>query len=112
MNPCRYSNGTARCGATPTRFYQGDRCASHTPAALTGQPEPSGQYCAPKRCYCGNCPWWTPYNPYPVTSDSWVTDARAIASGKRRSSPEMYAAAKAEVSEQKERKERLRARAP
>lgn len=22
-----------------------------------------GRYCAPARCYCGHCPWWTPAPP-------------------------------------------------
>ncbi|MFI6813747.1 hypothetical protein ACIBG7_15105 [Nonomuraea sp. NPDC050328] len=109
--PCTHWYGATatRCGAVPARHYlPGMRCPAHTPAALAGQPEPTGQYCAPKRCYCGDCPWWTPVNHYPGLSDSWVTDARAIASGKRRSSPEQYAAAKATVAEQQERNRRLR----
>lgn len=99
-----------RCGAPGARFYiQGWRCPACTPAALAGEPEPGqGAYCAPKRCLCGKCPWWVPYNPYAITTDSWTTDARNIASGKRRASPETQAAAKAEVAEQKERKTRLR----
>ncbi|NRQ40865.1 hypothetical protein HII36_55035, partial [Nonomuraea sp. NN258] len=80
----------------------------HTPAALADQPEPPETTCAPRRCYCRKCPWWTSYNPYPGVSESWTTDARAIASGKRRASLEMQAAAKAEVAKQKERKARLR----
>ena len=47
----------AVCGATTdVRLYaNGPRCPTHTPAALAGRPEPSGQYCAPNRCYCGRC---------------------------------------------------------
>lgn len=26
-------------------------------------PRGSGRYCAPRRCYCGHCPWWTPQPP-------------------------------------------------
>lgn len=111
-SPCTHWNGAAAtcCGATPARRYlPGMRCAAHTPAALAGQPEASGQYCPPKICWCGRCAWWTPASHHPI--DSWTTDARAIASGKRRASPEMYAAAKAEVAEQQERKQRLRGKA-
>ncbi|MEV0619548.1 hypothetical protein AB0I81_39960 [Nonomuraea sp. NPDC050404] len=110
MDPCRYPNGaTGNCGATPTRRYlPGHRCADHTPAALAGLPEPPETACPPRRCYCGQCEWWTPYNRFDVPSDTWTTDARAIASGKRRASPEMRAAAMAEVAEQRERRARLR----
>ncbi|MEV4174016.1 hypothetical protein [Nonomuraea sp. NPDC049709] len=110
--PCKHWSGAAvaYCGATPARPYlQGMRCADHTPSALAGKPEPGeSAYCAPARCYCGEHPWWTPANPYASLADSWVTDARAIASGKRRASPAVQAAAKETVAEQQERKQRLR----
>ncbi|WP_113699164.1 hypothetical protein [Nonomuraea lactucae] len=115
MNPCVHWDGAAatRCGAVPTRFYiQGWRCTANTPAAIAGEPEPPAGYCAPKRCLCGDCPSWTLGNPYASLVDSWVTDARNIATGKRRASPELQAAAKATVAEQRERESRLRARAP
>ncbi|MGP3914358.1 hypothetical protein [Nonomuraea sp. 10N515B] len=110
--PCTHWFGAAgtRCGATPARPYaQGPRCAEHTPAALAGKPEPGqGAYCAPARCYCGEHPWYTPGTPYASLADSWVTDARHIASGKRRASPAIQAAAKATVAEQREREQRIR----
>ncbi|MFI6903063.1 hypothetical protein ACIBKY_17505 [Nonomuraea sp. NPDC050394] len=111
MTPCTHWNGAAatHCGATPTRPYlPGPRCPAHTPSALAGRPEPTGGHCAPKRCYCGECPSYTPHNPYPSLADSWVTDARNIATGKRRASPAVQAAAKTTVAEQKERNQRLR----
>lgn len=47
------ADGGRYCGNTPTRLYAaGPRCAEHTPAAVAGRPEASGQYCAPGRHYC------------------------------------------------------------
>lgn len=69
------------------RHYQtGHRCPHHTPAQLAGRPEPPGGE--------GPLPgaWSTP------TPDaaSWsAIDARHIRSGKRRSNPTDYQAAKA-----------------
>lgn len=65
MTECAHWIGAEqrRCGARPARLYlPGHRCPAHTPAALAGKPEPSGQYCAPNRCLCGhpNCPTRTP----------------------------------------------------
>lgn len=105
-----------RCGATGARPYMtGPRCPSHTPAALAGRTEPTeATPCAPSRCYCGKaaCPAYTTYelrDRYATAADSWAAvDARAIASGKRRSSPTQYAAAKAAVAEQRDRDARLR----
>jgi hypothetical protein len=47
-----------------------------------------GRYCAPKRCYCGDpsCPAYPSYD-RPLGP---VIDARAVASGKRRSSSTGY----------------------
>ncbi|GAA0402751.1 hypothetical protein GCM10009530_63400 [Microbispora corallina] len=61
---CRHWNGarTRYCSSTDdVHLYPGGlRCKTHTPAALAGRPEASGQYCAPARHYCipaGNpCP--------------------------------------------------------
>lgn len=109
---CRHWIGRENryCGGSPAqRYVNTNACAIHTPAALAGEPEPGAdRYCPPKRCWCGGCPWWRPYNAYAATADSWTTDARAIASGKRRASPEQQAAAKQTVQEQKERKQRAR----
>ncbi|MGW5736967.1 MULTISPECIES: hypothetical protein [Streptomyces] len=68
-------------------FPNGWWCALHTPRALRGLPElppgpgwPEGAYTTPS-----------------PLSDSRVHDARAIASGKRRSSPAAYRAAQADL---------------
>ncbi|MEU7416750.1 hypothetical protein [Streptomyces antibioticus] len=77
------------CEATEgVRLYlPGLACPLHTPSALAGKPEPQ-----PGK---GRLPGaWT--TPSPI-SDSRVHDARAIASGKRRSSPHTYRAAQAAV---------------
>ncbi|MEV0149075.1 MULTISPECIES: hypothetical protein [unclassified Nonomuraea] len=54
--PCTRWDAAAgkHCGGTPTRLYIcGYRCATCTPAALAGQPEPGrGAHCAPNRLYC------------------------------------------------------------
>lgn len=101
------------CGGTPARPYiQGHRCEACTPAAMAGEPEPGlTAHCAPARCYCGECPWWTPYNPYATNADSWVTDARNIATGRKRASASQHASAKQTVAEQKDREQKLRRRA-
>lgn len=69
------------------RFLPGFACPAHTPNALRGLPEvpPGPGYPAGA---------WT--TPSPI-SDSRVHDARAVASGKRRSSPQAYRAAQAAV---------------
>ena len=112
MNPCGHWNGAAatHCGAGQTSLYiQGWLCAGHTPAAVVGEPEPDrSAHCAPARCLCGECPWWTPHNPYALTADSWVTDARNIASGKRRASLSQQASAKVTVAEQRAREQAAR----
>ncbi|MEV4287399.1 hypothetical protein AB0K40_17985 [Nonomuraea bangladeshensis] len=114
--PCTHWNGAAatRCGATPARLYlPGWRCPAHTPAAMAGQEEPGRTaHCPPARCWCGTCPWWTDRSAHAYASlaDSWVTDARHIASGKRRASPTTQAAAKQTVAEQKARNDPLRTR--
>ncbi|MBA9003760.1 hypothetical protein [Thermomonospora cellulosilytica] len=113
---CRhYTTGVGHCGAEGVRFFlPGWRCPRHTPAAIAGEPEVSGQYCAPARCYCGRpeCPAYPTYgrpDPYAGELDAWaVIDARAIASGRRRSNPADYAAARATITAQRERDARLR----
>lgn len=81
---------TCFCGSTDARPYaEGYRCAAHTPARRAGQPEPdSERYCAPLRCYCGECPSYTPDTPY--RDGETVVDIRAVASGKRRSTLTQY----------------------
>ena len=74
--------------AGPVRFYRtGWKCPAHSPWAEAGQPEPQPGPGLPAGA-------WT--TPSPI-SDSRVHDARAIASGKRRSSPEAYRAAQEAV---------------
>lgn len=83
-----------RCHATEgvRAFLTGPRCPEHTPSALAGRPEPQpGPGALPGA--------WT--TPSPI-SDSRVHDARAIASGKRRSSPQAYRAAQAAVGQRPE----------
>lgn len=73
-------------GLFRARLYPcGWRCDRHTPNAIRGLPEaPPGP----------GSPADLPLSPI---SDSRVHDARAIASGKRRSSPQAYRAAQAAV---------------
>lgn len=68
-------------------FLTGLCCPLHTPNALKGLPEPE-----PGPGYPAGA--WT--TPSPI-SDSRVHDARAVASGKRRSNPQAYRAAQAAV---------------
>ncbi|WP_432041450.1 hypothetical protein [Streptomyces cadmiisoli] len=72
------------CSTDNVRPYlTGLRCPAHTPNALRGLPEvPPG-------------PGIRPDAPMSPLSASRVHDDRAIASGKRRSSPEAYRAAQA-----------------
>ena len=67
-------------------FLIGPRCPLHTPAALAGKPE-APTTAAPS-------PSELPASPL---SASHVADERAVASGKRRSSPHTYRAAQAAV---------------
>lgn len=70
----------------PVRFYlTGWKCKTHSPWAEAGLPEPLPTP-SPLRGA-----WRSPL------SDSRVHDARAIASGKRRSNPQAYRAAQASV---------------
>jgi hypothetical protein len=83
------------CGSANVRLYGvGYRCGDHTPAKLAGLPEPdSERYCAPLRCYCGECPSYVPDTPY--RDGETIVDIRAVASGKRRSSLTEYRNAQA-----------------
>ncbi|MFJ3949023.1 hypothetical protein ACIPXV_02990 [Streptomyces libani] len=69
----------------------GRRCSAHAPWALAGQPEPQPGPGWPSDA------WSTPS----PDSASRVHDARAVASGKRRSSPATYRAAQAAVRKDK-----------
>jgi hypothetical protein len=86
---------TPDCGSHETRPYAcGPRCATHAPGKM-----PEGRYCAPNRCYCGECPGYTPYTLHADTGATTVLDVRAVASGKRRASLPGYRAAQAAVAE-------------
>lgn len=72
------------------RFYHnGWKCDAHSPWAAKGLPKPEPGPGLPASA-------WT--TPSPL-NDSRVADARAVASGKRRSNPQTYRAAQAAVQE-------------
>ncbi|MFI6979336.1 hypothetical protein ACIBSV_12220 [Embleya sp. NPDC050154] len=98
MTTPRRTRPCGRCGSANTRPYaDGYRCPIHTPAAVAGVPEPGeGRYCSARRCYCGGCPQWTP-PPTDTYVPLSVIDLKHIASGKRRSSPHVYAGARATI---------------
>jgi len=106
MAAASWAPKTCLCGASDEvdLFPCGWRCPEHTPSRLAGRPEPGeGRYCAPTRCYCGECP---SYGKHVVCIDyqGTVVDLRAIASGKRRSSPTEYRNARAALAEMADRK--------
>lgn len=74
-------------------FLSGLCCVLHSPNALAGKPETPPGPGMPAAA-------WT--TPSPL-ADSRVHDARAIASGKRRSNPQAYKAARAAVDHRKDR---------
>ncbi|GGW41108.1 hypothetical protein [Streptomyces xantholiticus] len=77
----------------PVRPYPcGPRCSAHSPWAQAGRPEPKPGPGLPKGA------WSTPS----PLNDSRVHDARAVASGKRRSTPTTYRAAQAAVNPRKD----------
>lgn len=79
---------------TGVRLYAcGTRCPDHTPAANARRPEPgTGRYCPPAICWCGACPHAdAPRRPAPTHT---AIDTRHVLSGKRRSTPAEYAAAR------------------
>jgi hypothetical protein len=71
------------CGRPGRPYVVGPRCPDHTPAAQAGQSEPPSG------------PGYTPQRLPTPQSASALTDARAIASGKRRSTPQQYRLAQA-----------------
>jgi hypothetical protein len=81
------------CGAADgVRFYvTGHCCPLHTPSALAGKPEPQPGPGWPAGA-------WTTPTPNAMAA---LIDERAIASGRRRSSPQAYRAAQAAVAERK-----------
>ena len=85
--------GAGPCGATDNvhLYAEGYRCDGHAPWARAGQPHPSSaRYCLAV-CYCGEC--GTPQPP-PAPIRDTVLDFDAVRSGKRRSTPEEYQAAR------------------
>lgn len=78
---------TCRATEGVRAFLIGPRCPAHTPSALAGRPEPQPGPGMPAGA------WSTPS---PI-NDSRVADARAVASGKRRSNPLAFRAAQAAV---------------
>lgn len=74
-----YPHGLARARLYPC----GTRCDRHAPWALAGKPEPP-----PRPAYA------PPATPTPNAASALI-DNRAIASGKRRSTPQAYRAAQA-----------------
>lgn len=91
---CGHWDGEAGefCAATDFRpFHNGPRCPLHTPAALAGRPEtPEG-------------PGWPAHAWTTPTSQAAAAliDERAVASGKRRASPQAYRAAQAAEAERR-----------
>jgi hypothetical protein len=80
------------CGAPGARRYVNSvACQLHSPRALQGLPE------IPPGPGLPAAAWVTPS----PLSDSRVHDARAIASGKRRSNPQAYRAAQAAAAGQR-----------
>lgn len=82
------------CGATEgvRPFLVGPCCPLHTPNALAGRPETPPGPGMPAAA-------WTTASPI---NDSRVADQRAVASGKRRSNPAAYRAARAAVDHKKD----------
>lgn len=105
---CRHWLGAESryCGAPVgvRPYLPGPRCPLHTPAALAGHPEPPAD---PPRSR-----WWIRPDgsvvPPPPLGASRLVDDRAVASGKRRSSPDRYAAARAAETERRERERQAR----
>lgn len=71
------------CGRPARPYRTGLCCPDHTPAALAGRPEPVPG------------PGYTPQCLATPASASALMDARAVASGKRRSTPQTYRLAQA-----------------
>ncbi|MFJ4799178.1 hypothetical protein [Kitasatospora purpeofusca] len=71
------------CGRTARPYVVGPRCPAHTPAAQAGRPEPPPG------------PGYTPQTLPTPASASALVDARAIASGRRRSTTQTYRLAQA-----------------
>lgn len=88
--PCRHWDNDHPCGNPNTRNYlTGPRCSAHTPAATADKPETTpdpNRTLTALRATAGTI--WS-YK----TTDTALNDQRAIATGKRRSTPAQYRAA-------------------
>lgn len=95
--PCTHWLDGGYCGATEgtTGYVCGVRCPAHTPAALAGRPETVPD---PARTLMGlrAAAGADPEVPMTPASPTKV-DARAVASGKRRSAPNDFKAARAQL---------------
>lgn len=105
---CRHWIGDAGryCDTTDrVRLYlPGPRCPEHTPAAIAGRAEPPSN--PPESS------WWvrpdgSTIPPSPIAT-SRLLDDRAVASGKRRSSPDRYAAARAAEQDRRDHEQQTR----
>lgn len=92
-NACTFWYDGYYCGAAPIGFYlPGHRCAAHTPAAVAGRPEVTPD---PARTVEGlRRRAGLPLAAALALSTSSLTDERAVASGKRRSSTHTHRAAR------------------
>lgn len=106
--PCTHVAVATVCGATPTRRYlTGDRCAAHTPAAVAGRTEAAPD---PALTIVGlRTAAGLPVDFMAPNSTSTLLDERAVASGRRRSGPETFRAARAAEQARKEREKAARA---
>jgi hypothetical protein len=86
------------CGADPSRLYQtGDCCPLHTPAAVAGRPE---TYADPELTAEALYEKRGIKHGF-LANDSSLIDDRAVASGRRRSNPHTWKAARAAEEERK-----------
>jgi len=65
--------------------HPGVPCWRTPPDGVYDAAHPPGGYCAPRRCYCGSCPWYVPIDALPTnTPDPYTAfDRRAVESGRR-----------------------------
>lgn len=94
-DPCKHwKDPDGYCGAKPTRMYgSGRRCRDHTPAALAGRPETVPDPALTLIGLREAAGAAGPMPPAPASATRLVDD-RAVASGKRRSTPNASARAR------------------